>query len=177
MSNNTTIKLRRGLSSEWLDIDPVLASGEPGFEIDTGKLKIGDGNNNWTSLNYLSGSGETNYGNGNYGMSWDDIDDIPLSILGLSDISSTQTGDIIIASGNNLYTTLNLDNSIQSVVDTNLNTSLNAGAGINFVSSSGSLTLSVDIDSINFSSLPSGDPLVAGKLWQSDGFVKISTGS
>jgi hypothetical protein len=34
----------------------VLGSGEPGFETDTGKEKIGDGVTAWTSLPYVSGS-------------------------------------------------------------------------------------------------------------------------
>jgi hypothetical protein len=32
-----------------------LRQGEPGFEYDTGKLKIGDGFTPWTSLPYING--------------------------------------------------------------------------------------------------------------------------
>lgn len=48
-----TIQLKRGKASSWLVLDPVLTAGEPGFEIDTGKLKIGNGIDNWTNLSYL----------------------------------------------------------------------------------------------------------------------------
>lgn len=52
-----TIKLRRDPASRWTSVNPVLASGEPGFELDTGKLKIGDGTSLWSGLSYLGGSG------------------------------------------------------------------------------------------------------------------------
>lgn len=37
--------------------NPVLQSGEPGVETDTGKLKIGNGVGHWLQLGYLSGEG------------------------------------------------------------------------------------------------------------------------
>jgi hypothetical protein len=46
----TTIKLRRGTASEWKRANPVLAAGEPGFETDTGTLKVGDGTTTWSHL-------------------------------------------------------------------------------------------------------------------------------
>lgn len=49
----TTFKLRRGPSSEWTADNPVLAQGEPGFETDTGRLKIGNGVSSWSSLFYF----------------------------------------------------------------------------------------------------------------------------
>lgn len=51
------IKLRRGTSSEWTATNPTLKDGEPGFELDTGKLKIGNGSGVWTDLPYLTGDG------------------------------------------------------------------------------------------------------------------------
>ncbi|HET9787100.1 MAG TPA: hypothetical protein VFP47_08205 [Pyrinomonadaceae bacterium] len=52
-----TFKLRRGTAAAWLAADPVLQSGEPGVETDTGKLKIGNGILRWSQLGYLSGEG------------------------------------------------------------------------------------------------------------------------
>jgi hypothetical protein len=49
------IQFRRDLSENWTAKDPVLASGEPGFETDTGKLKIGDGVSSWSQLQEFSG--------------------------------------------------------------------------------------------------------------------------
>lgn len=49
----TTIKFRRGTASQWTTADPVLASGEPGFETDTGRQKVGDGTTAWADLPYF----------------------------------------------------------------------------------------------------------------------------
>lgn len=51
------IQLRRGTSAQWASIDPVLASGEPGYETDTGRQKIGDGVSSWSELPFSGGSG------------------------------------------------------------------------------------------------------------------------
>ena len=48
----STIKLRRDTAQNWTAANPVLALGEPGLETDTGYLKIGDGNTEWSSLGY-----------------------------------------------------------------------------------------------------------------------------
>jgi hypothetical protein len=53
MSDFTRIRLRRASSSGWLEVDPVLALGEAGYETDTNKLKIGDGSGIWSELDYL----------------------------------------------------------------------------------------------------------------------------
>ena len=50
----TQIKLRRDTAANWTSEDPTLAEGEPGYEIDTGLLKIGDGSTVWTLLNYTT---------------------------------------------------------------------------------------------------------------------------
>jgi hypothetical protein len=52
----TQIQVRRGTAAEWTSANPTLASGEWGFETDTGKVKIGNGSTAWTSLGY-SGAG------------------------------------------------------------------------------------------------------------------------
>jgi len=53
-----TIQLRRGTAAQWTASNPVLASGEPAFESDTGKFKIGNGSSTWTALGYAGGSNE-----------------------------------------------------------------------------------------------------------------------
>ncbi len=50
------IKFRRDTAANWTQANPVLAQGEPGFEHDTGLLKIGDGSSTWLELDYSSGS-------------------------------------------------------------------------------------------------------------------------
>ncbi|AYR01835.1 tail fiber protein [Synechococcus phage S-P4] len=46
------IQLRRGGSAEWTNSNPVLAQGEIGLELNTGRFKIGDGVSNWSNLRY-----------------------------------------------------------------------------------------------------------------------------
>lgn len=48
----TRMQQRRGTAAEWAAANPVLASGELGFETDTKIIKIGDGVSTWTQLNY-----------------------------------------------------------------------------------------------------------------------------
>jgi hypothetical protein len=48
----TQIQIRRGTAAQWTSANPTLASGEFGYESDTGKFKIGDGSTAWTSLGY-----------------------------------------------------------------------------------------------------------------------------
>ena len=48
----TKIQLRRDLSSNWASTNPILAQGEPGVELDTNNMKIGDGVKAWNDLAY-----------------------------------------------------------------------------------------------------------------------------
>ena len=57
MPQKTNIQIRRGTSQEWSCANPTLAQGEPGFENDTGKFKIGDGTSPWNDLPYVSFNG------------------------------------------------------------------------------------------------------------------------
>ncbi len=49
------IQIRRDTAANWTSANPTLAQGEIGFEIDTLKLKVGDGSTAWTSLSYYAG--------------------------------------------------------------------------------------------------------------------------
>ena len=48
----TRIKLRRDTSANWEIANPVLALGEPGYDLTENKLKIGDGVTAWQTLEY-----------------------------------------------------------------------------------------------------------------------------
>ena len=37
------IQYRRGPAADWTTFNPTLALGEPGYESDTGRFKVGDG--------------------------------------------------------------------------------------------------------------------------------------
>ena len=48
------IQLRRDTAANWTAANPVLANGEPGLETDTGRVKYGNGVQNWAALPYAS---------------------------------------------------------------------------------------------------------------------------
>ena len=50
------IQLRRATESEWVEVDPILRSGEPALSTDVYKLKIGNGQAHWSELPYLTNS-------------------------------------------------------------------------------------------------------------------------
>lgn len=58
----TRIKLRRDTAANWTDANPILAAGEPGLEIDTGKVKYGDGVTAWNAIEHTGGDALTNDG-------------------------------------------------------------------------------------------------------------------
>lgn len=46
-------RFQRGVSYRWTQSNPVLGSGEPGVEVDTGRFKMGDGQTPWNALEYF----------------------------------------------------------------------------------------------------------------------------
>ena len=56
MSKQMTIRLcfARDTAENWTNANPILKLGEPGYEIDTGYFKIGNGINNWDELPYAN---------------------------------------------------------------------------------------------------------------------------
>ena len=59
-----TIKLRGGTYTALSTANPLLAAREIMVEVDTGKIKVGDGVHNWNDLSYAGG-----------GMDWPENDD------------------------------------------------------------------------------------------------------
>lgn len=51
----TKIQLRRDTAANWSANNPIPSAGEPCFETDTGKLKIGDGSTAYNNLAYQGG--------------------------------------------------------------------------------------------------------------------------
>jgi len=56
---NLPIQFKRGTAARWLFVDPVLDDGQPGFELDTGQMKVGDGVRKWSLLPYVGVAGGT----------------------------------------------------------------------------------------------------------------------
>jgi hyaluronoglucosaminidase len=55
-TTNVRFQLRKDITANWTTVNPVLLLGEPGFEIDTRKLKIGTGQR-WNDTEYVVGEG------------------------------------------------------------------------------------------------------------------------
>jgi hypothetical protein len=53
------IQVRRDTAAKWEINNPVLLSGEMGYETDTGSVKFGDGQTDWNGLGYFTPAGET----------------------------------------------------------------------------------------------------------------------
>lgn len=51
-----TIRIRSATAAQWMAANPVLATGEPGLETDTRKVKYGDGTTSWNNLPYAADS-------------------------------------------------------------------------------------------------------------------------
>ena len=73
----TRLQNRRGLSTEWQAGNPVLAPGEIGLELDTGKFKLGDGITSWNTLEYgLASAYDVAVNNGFEGTESDWLDSL-----------------------------------------------------------------------------------------------------
>jgi major tropism determinant Mtd-like protein len=57
MTDPAIFQLARDLESAWGSENPVLADGEPGFEVDTLRWKVGDGVTAWNDLPYFAIAG------------------------------------------------------------------------------------------------------------------------
>ena len=57
------IQVRRDSAANWTAANPTLAQGELGYELDTGRVKVGDGSTDWNTLgyNFESGGGVTDH--------------------------------------------------------------------------------------------------------------------
>lgn len=52
------IRVRRDSSSTWSSTNPTLEVGEVGYELDTKKIKIGNGTSSWGTLEYVAASAD-----------------------------------------------------------------------------------------------------------------------
>lgn len=95
MPVDTKIQIRRGYSdafsgsipagqSKWSGVNPVLAQGELGYEIDTNRVKIGDGLTAWNSLSFASNSpdGDFHYGVSGIGVDFPN-DEVRIAVTGI----------------------------------------------------------------------------------------------
>ncbi len=119
----TRIRFRRGTAAEWSAANPVvLASGEPGFVVDSNTLKIGDGQTAFASLSAIAGGG----GGGGGSMSnvvedttpqlGGNLDINSKNIIGTGNVALTGSGTFmsVIKSGGTSSQFLKADGSVDS---------------------------------------------------------------
>lgn len=54
MPRSSNIRIRRGSEQDWLSANPVLDSGEFGFDTTNNLIKIGNGQDSWSDLSVMS---------------------------------------------------------------------------------------------------------------------------
>lgn len=81
------IQVRRGTSTQWTTANPVLAQGEPGYETNTGRFKIGNGSTAWNSLAYAGPLTKTDIGLSNV----DNTADASKNVLSASKLTTART--------------------------------------------------------------------------------------
>ncbi|WP_427112457.1 hypothetical protein [Megasphaera sueciensis] len=54
--SESTVQHKTGTAAQWTSVNPVLAKGEIGAELDAGRIKIGDGVTTWANLPYIGQS-------------------------------------------------------------------------------------------------------------------------
>lgn len=129
MAIKNLIQLRKGSASEWSSINPILASGEPGYDLTNNIIKVGDGATSW---NNLSGIGSSS-------SSSSSVD------LDTTLIAGTGIGFSYDSSNNSLYINITGQLGLSTEeVDDRVNALLNTGYGIslNYNDNANSLIIS-----------------------------------
>jgi hypothetical protein len=115
MPAKAVIQYRRDTSSNWTAVNPILASGEPGYETDTSFFKLGDGTTPWSGLPYKKGN---------------DGADAP-TIIGFND--QTVTSYTLALSDKDKMVTLANSSAVTLLVPTNAAAAFAVGTTINIL--------------------------------------------
>jgi uncharacterized protein (AIM24 family) len=125
------IQLRRDTTANWENTDPVLADGEPGYDINTNEVRVGDGSTAWTDLSGnvigTGGGGGASTGNvtfndftiigtGNIHLQPDDQDSSYLDVFltGGADVHvTTGAGHLILGGDNAANVSVRNDGNVQ----------------------------------------------------------------
>jgi hypothetical protein len=126
------IQLRRGTSSEWSTVNPTLSSGEVGYEVDSGKFKIGNGSTLWSTLDYFGGevdlSGYLTLSSASNTYQTKIIDIVTKS--GAYTLASGDENELIQLSGSSSYTiSIPTDETFNFAIGTQINL-LSTGTGV-----------------------------------------------
>ena len=124
MPAKATIQYRRDTAANWAAVNPILASGEPGYETTSTFFKIGDGTTPWNGLPYKKGN---------------DGADAP-TIIAFND--QTSTSYTLVLSDKNKLVTLANSSPITLTVPTDSAAAFDIGTTINIMQAgSGQVTI------------------------------------
>lgn len=153
MAANDLIIFRKGTASAWTSANPVLASGEPGYDLTNSILKIGDGVSNWVALSGIgSASSLTSIAPGSLsspsitssidlstGIYFPSSGSISIASSGVDRFKIDNKGDIFVG-GENI-------NSLRYLDINNINSGSNAGSILRLITTnvSGVSNVSADI--------------------------------
>ena len=135
------IQLRRGTAAQWTANNPTLAISEFGIETDTGKFKIGDGDNEWVDLDYFTPGSFSDY------------------------LTTTNAASTYLTQANAASTYLTQSNASSTyLTQTNAGTTYAAKAGVTFT---GSVVLAADPTvALGAATKQYVDDTVAGLTWK-----------
>lgn len=154
--------IRRDTAANWTSANPILAAGEPGAETDTGKVKVGNGVSNWTSLPYVGATLFSNtpppaVGTGSVGASSiaarsDHTHSLPatvscttLSASGNASVGGTLTVTGSLVGGAHTQASSTISDWAEAVQDT-VAAALVAGSGIGVTYNDGAGTITLAVD-------------------------------
>ena len=137
----TQIQVRRGTAAQWTSANPTLASGEWGYETDTGKIKICNGSTAWSSLSYFGGTGTVTSITAGTGLSGGTITTsgtVSIDTATTVDVSTAQTlTNKTISASNNTLTGVATETGTQTLTnktltDPKINLAINAQTGTTY---------------------------------------------
>jgi len=142
----TRMQQRRGTAAQWISTNagagPVLNAGEIGWESDTNKFKIGDGVNNWASLDYFADVDSTVNPAFGTSITFEGATaDSYETILQVTDPTADRTITLPNNSG-----TVALTTDIAELSQDAINDALTAGTGITKTYNDGANTLTIAVD-------------------------------
>lgn len=161
MPIDSKIQIRKGSSSQWNDVNPVLASGEPAYDSTNNILKVGDGTNNYLNLPILFSE---IYASGIHNHVSSDVTDFNSSVSGLLPVTNILGGSNISVTPSGSIYTVSVSGSLgltTEEVDDRVSNLLVAGSGISLDYNDGADTLTISVSGIT-SSEPIGSMLY---LW------------
>jgi hypothetical protein len=115
MPRNNNIQFRKGTAQTWANTNPVLASGEPGFDVNNYILKIGNGLSHWNDLLPIGGgdlnvlaqepNGFVNTTSSNLSVDFGNVNTIGSGLFTLSVADGEDSFDVFIRGIKNSFTT------------------------------------------------------------------------